>query len=123
MTPANLYQPARPLRRGRRLPVVATALTALLVGACSVNPMNWIRSGDKAAAKAETGPVTGNAFSPLAPGPEAPAPITAEERKQMAGKLIADRENARYTDEVIRRQSEELTPPPGGLDAAREPAS
>ncbi len=120
MTPATLNLLARAPRRRCHLPFLALVLTAFSLGACSIDPDDWIRSADKPVAKAKAGPDSDRPFPNLASVPEAPDPIDAEERKRVAESLIADRNDARYTGEMIRLQTEELAPPPDGVADARE---
>ena len=94
------------LRLGKR----ASAIT-LVVGlaACSTAP-EWAKPGliygdDAAAASAD--PSTEQDFPELADVPEKPAPSsTAAQRREAAEGLAADRERARYTDEVLRGGTE-----------------
>jgi outer membrane protein OmpA-like peptidoglycan-associated protein len=51
-------------------------------------------------------PGADQSFPNLASVPEKPTPTSAAERQKMAEGLVADRENARYSSEVIRRQGE-----------------
>lgn len=117
-------------RKGARFARAASALTAIfLVAGCSAvpdwaNPVEWydgaagLISGDdetesKAAeAKPPAGkiPGEGKEFPNLASVPERPKAPSEEERKRLAASLNADRENARYSDETIKRQS--AAPPP-----------
>ena len=132
MTSSNIPGPARAPRRGAnsaRLAPPAILASVLLLGACSsvsniASPSQWFGGADdKPAAGAEAAPGPGKPFPNLASVPEAPTPTTAEERKRMAESLIADRDNAHYTDEVIRRQTEELQAPEGGLVSAQAAAA
>ncbi len=108
--------------------VIAAAALLATLQACSsipdaVNPVAWYKgagdwlSGDDTSAKAKKA----EADAPDIPGqdrpypkvssvPEAPRRSTKEERSKAAQSLIADREHARYTDEVIRRQSASIAP-------------
>ena len=103
----------------------------LLLSGCSAvpdwaNPVEWYEgaadaiygsdkpesnaaSDAKAPAKA---PGDGKNFPNLASVPERPTATSAADRKKMANSLTADRDNARYSDEVIRRQSAASIPPP-----------
>jgi len=94
------------LRVGKRASAIA-----LIVGlaACSTAP-EWTKPGliygdDAAAASAD--PSTEQDFPELADVPEKPAPSsTAAERREAVEGLAADRERARYTDEVLRGGTE-----------------
>jgi outer membrane protein OmpA-like peptidoglycan-associated protein len=128
---------------------VGTALLAL--SGCSstpdwANPVEWYRGardavvgsdkdesasgGDKGKAtksgsRATPAPGSDKAFPNLASVPERPQGPTEEERDRMAKSLAADRANARYSDEVIRRQSESGTAPasqPATGRAAAQPS-
>ncbi len=107
--------------------IVAATLLATLQTCSSVpdavNPVEWYKgardwvSGDdanekakKAAAEAPEIPGRDRPFPKVSSVPEAPPKSSAEERSKAAETLIADRENARYTDEVIRRQSASAVP-------------
>ena len=114
----------------RRLRIVGggllLALTVIGFQGCSsvpdaANPVEWYKgardwitgSDDHAATKkaeATAPPIPGEdrPFPKLSSVPERPKSSTGEERKKIAEGLVADRENARYTDEVIRLQAEAL---------------
>ena len=103
----------------------------LLLSGCSAvpdwaNPVEWYEgaadaiygsnkpesnaaSDAKAPVKA---PGDGKNFPNLASVPERPTATSAADRKKMANSLTADRDNARYSDEVVRRQSAASIPPP-----------
>lgn len=128
--------------RPPRLTVVASVVAVSLLGACSqvpdaVNPVEWYRgtadwiAGDDeedateaaAADEAATGPAAERGqpapgadepFPNLATVPDRPEVDSAAERREIAEGLVADREQARYSTEVIRRQGEiaEASPPP-----------
>ena len=88
----------------------------------SVNPVKWFESDD--AANSEPKPIPGEdgdypAIGAVPDRPEEPA--IKREYMQLADVLAADRENALYTDEVIRREAPPvrvITPP----DPAQAPA-
>ena len=110
--------------RGRWAPPLTGLVLALAVGGCSAvpdwadptewsyrwaNPVNWydgVFGGDDSdiAVAAEPGvPGEDDEFPTLSSVPERPITVeTAEARVAVAEGLIADREEARYTDEVIR---------------------
>lgn len=107
-------RPRRPLRTG---PMTSIAALLLLAGCSSVpdalNPVEWYEGttdtvggwfSDDEPATADGGTATGSAtgsgdFPNLASVPQRPTPsTTAEERAQIQQGLIADRNNARYTD-------------------------
>ncbi len=108
--------------------VIAAATLLATLQACSsvpdaVNPVEWYKgardwvSGDntneeakKATAEAPEIPGQDRPFPKVSSVPEAPRKSSEEERNEAAESLIADRENARYTDEVIRRQSASAAP-------------
>ena len=108
-------------RYGRILGTVA--ITALIAGCSSTpdwaNPMEWYRGASDAIfgeGEAESGsaeksaepqktPGSDKPFPNLASVPERPKTDTSAERAAMARSLAADRANARYTDEEIKRQS------------------
>jgi len=84
-------------------------LIVLLAGAlsaCSSVP-NWANPANlyERAAGVFTGDGDGeaDAFPAVSDVPDRPTTSTAEQRTQVAQGLVADRENARYTDEEIRR--------------------
>jgi outer membrane protein OmpA-like peptidoglycan-associated protein len=106
--------------------LAATVLLATVQGCTSVpdaaNPVEWYKgardwvSGDDANAKAKKAaadapeiPGKDRPFPKVSSVPEAPARSTAGERQKSAQSLIADRDRARYSDEVIRRQTASAT--------------
>ena len=127
-------------RAGTRFARAASALTAImLVAGCSAvpdwaNPVEWydgaagLISGDDeaeskaastseskaadAATTAKKTPGDDKEFPNLASVPERPKAPSEEERERLAASLNADRENAKYSDDVIKRQSAATVPPP-----------
>ncbi len=113
------------------------ALMAVLQG-CStvpdaVNPVEWYKgardwvSGDDekknpepVAATAEI-PGKDKPFPEVSSVPEAPPRSTEEEREKAIQSLKADREQARYTDQVIRRQTASKAPAPKPRAAPKPP--
>ena len=105
-------------QKGRRVSL-ALGVLPFFLAACSVpdyvNPVNWF---DSKAAKHEVAaakPVPGKdqPFPKLSSVPERPDPITiARIRKELTEGLIADTNNARYTDEIIRREPPAPAPRP-----------
>ena len=105
-------------QKGRRVSL-ALGVLPFFLAACSVpdyvNPVNWF---DSKAAKQEVAaakPVPGKdqPFPKLSSVPERPDPITiARIRKELTEGLIADTNNARYTDEIIRREPPAPAPRP-----------
>jgi outer membrane protein OmpA-like peptidoglycan-associated protein len=89
--------------------------SALLIAGCSVpdavNPVKWYEGVADAVAGDEDvpPPETEETFPSLGTVPEAPENVTtAEDFEQVAEGLAADRENAQYTDEAIRRADDEV---------------
>jgi outer membrane protein OmpA-like peptidoglycan-associated protein len=138
------------MRKGRagRWSPAALALAALALagaGGCSsmsdaYNPVEWVKDAQgwfssdqkkatedrlqarekQLAAEAAADP---KAFPKLGTVPDRPPRSTPEERKQIADGLIADRANARYTDEQLRLQTDGGTrAPPPPARRAPEPA-
>ena len=100
-------------RRARRAGCIG--LTALLLTACSVpdslNPVEWYRGVERAVGGDDTGVVGADSPYPnVGDVPGRPAVASAERRRQIADSLAADRENAKYTDEVVRRVPESSGP-------------
>ena len=106
------------------LGITAVTLALLVLGGCSwvpdaVNPVEWnkgvvgwfeddkegAQSGGKAA-DAKPVPGADKAFPSLATVPDRPKRPSDEERRKLAQGLASDRQEARYSDEVIRRQTE-----------------
>ncbi len=127
------------LQASSRRAHVSTAGAALLViaalalPACSqvpdyANPIEWYHSvtgpsdGEAAqeAAFAEPVPGADAPYPKLSTVPPIPSRTTISEMKAIAEGLIADRENARYTDQVIRRGGE--MPEPAQAPAPPQPA-
>ncbi len=117
--------------------LTGAAALALIVAGCSstpdwANPMEWYRDAsdaifgsDEDASRAAATPerATPGAEKPfpnLASVPERPKPESAERRAEVARSLQADRENARYSEEQIQRQSEAR--PTARPSAAQTPA-
>ncbi len=146
-----LVQPVR--RRKRAVHPAAVALAAVFtLSACSsvpdyANPVEWYRgvadwvssddSDTESGLVAATPPAEQRApggdqpFPSLATTPERPTPTPPEQRQQIAEGLAADRDRARYTDEVLRRgpassASTQVAaappPPPAPVAAAPAPA-
>lgn len=107
----------------RRIPwggLASILMVAGWLGGCTwlpdaANPVEWYKSGrdaitgggpseEKKQALAEAKPLPGEGkpFPRLSSVPERPRAPTAAERKKLAGGLIADRQHARYTDDVVR---------------------
>ncbi len=116
--------------RGRESGLRALLLGALALAlmACSVpdyvNPVNWFDSKEKKQEIAAAKPAPGKdqPYPKLSSVPDRPDPITiARIRKELTEGLIADSKNARYTDEIIRR--EPPAPPPRPVQVAKAPAS
>ncbi len=125
----------------RRALGAIAALLALsaVIGSCTwmpdaVNPVEWYKGAkglfgdDKQAPPAESAvkpmPGADKPFPRLSTVPERPTDEQrqreAAERKRVASTLAADRSDARYTDDVIRRQVE-TTPPPQPTAGAAVP--
>lgn len=145
-----LVQPVR-----RRIRIVHPAFVAvagvLALSACSsvpdaVNPVEWYRGvsdwissddEDDSGLIAATPPAEQRApgsdqpFPSLATTPERPTPTPPAQRQQIADSLAADRDRARYTEEVLRRgpasasrsQVAAAPPPDAAPDAAAPPAA
>jgi flagellar motor protein MotB len=112
---------------------------AFLLASCSyvpsipdwANPVGWYGGvfGDSDAAPSETAAATqgdeddDQAFPRLSTVPERPA-TTAGENEQVAQGLVADRENARYTDDIVRSDAgpRQVAPAPRTQVAALPPA-
>lgn len=74
------------------------------------NPVGWFESGE---AKGDPAPLDGTAPE-VADTPNRPEakPNAAAQRKDLAQGLLADRDNARYTDEELRGRPAGAPPPP-----------
>lgn len=117
------------MRRSMRILLVAAV--PVLLTACesskdvvdAVNPVKWFEGSDadKAAENTEPKPVpgAGGPYPQLGAVPEAPEePSIKREYMKLSDVLAADRENALYTDEVIRREA-----PPVRMSAAALPTA
>ena len=101
---------------------VPVAVMFLLAGCSSVpdwaNPAEWFggetcsKSAESAEAPAAKTPGEGRDYPNLSSVPERPKAPSEEERKRLTDSLTADRENAEYSEEVIRRQSAASVPAP-----------
>jgi outer membrane protein OmpA-like peptidoglycan-associated protein len=112
-------------KQNARTGVLTVCLAGFLVSGCSstpdwANPAEWYRdtkdwvSGSPSSSaqppQASTPiPGKGKSFPKLASVPARPAAPSEAERKKMAKSLAADRKAARYSDEKIRRQDENVT--------------
>ena len=112
-------------RKGTRR-VLVLGILPIFLAACSVpdyvNPVNWFESKEKKQEIAAAKPVPGKdkTFPKLSSVPDRPDPITiARIRKELTEGLIGDSINARYTDEIIRRESPAPVPRP--IVAAKSP--
>lgn len=112
--------------KGRFRPVrcrgfLSVALCAGMLAGCSsvpdaLNPVEWYRdtrdwiAGSDEPEKSKTAPKPSTAdskdFPKLSTVPPRPQPPTTAERNRLARSLAADREQARYSDEIIRRQTD-----------------
>lgn len=117
-----------------RRPLLAVlALAALLTGCSEVpdyaNPVSWyhgvadVFSGDKPEKTVEAPPPDSadQPFPKLGSVPEAPTAPTVDELASVREGLIADRKNARYTDDTIRREVAAEAPPPSPPQPAPQP--
>jgi len=101
---------------------VPAAALFLLAGCSSVpgwaDPTEWFgsdsgnQSGESASATAAKTPGEGKDYPNLASVPERPKAPSEGDRKRLADSLTADRENAEYSKDVIRRQSAAPVPAP-----------
>ena len=117
-------KPENSTRRGQRRPflgLLSVLISAGVLAGCSsvpdaLNPVEWYRDTrdwvtgadgpeePNPAAKPST--AAGKDFPSLNTVPSRPQPPTAAERKRLSRSLAADRQQARYSDEVIRRQTD-----------------
>lgn len=135
----------------RRLALAGSMIAGVLLSGCSnvpdaVNPVEWYKgtvkffsgedrsdaggakSGTVAADAGQPPPGTDRPFPNLSTVPERPRTTSSNDRQQVVEGLVADRDAARYSSEVIRRQSEVVNPlaPPGsapGSTIAVRPSS
>jgi hypothetical protein len=102
---------------------VAPLAAVMLLAGCSsapdwVDPTEWFGSdseaqtSESAATAAAKIPGEDKDFPTLASVPERPRAPSAKERKRLADSLRADRDNAEYSKDVIRRQSAAPVPAP-----------
>lgn len=99
-----------PSRGGARVRAVALSVVlAATVTGCAVpnwaNPMSWYDGafGDDAPPPPRQAQTDDQGYPTLSSVPERPQPTsTPEQRQEIAEGLVADRDNARYTDEVLR---------------------
>ncbi|MSO66203.1 MAG: OmpA family protein [Alphaproteobacteria bacterium] len=105
---------AKAFERMRSVTFAAGAVALLLAG-CSVpnwvNPVRWYDlvtdqfSSDPAPHAQQSAP-------PLSSVPERPRATPLEDRRQVTQGLVADREGARYTDDIVRRAETDSPTPP-----------
>ena len=114
--------------------VSIAAASALLLGACetsrdivdAVNPVSWFDSDAEVTEDTEPKPIPGQDgdYPAIGTVPQAPGePAIKREYLALADVLAADRENALYSDEVIRKESPPLrvTTPPNPAAPPAEP--
>ena len=128
-----------PRRKFRYWAVIAVFAASAAVGACTqvpdaLNPVEWYKStvdlflgdddellddkdtaqrdqqGRLRARRGAPPPGSDKRFPNLATVPARPSPGSSEERRKVVEGLVADRAQARYSSEVIRRQGEPLQP-------------
>ncbi|MDF1793279.1 MAG: OmpA family protein [Thalassobaculaceae bacterium] len=127
-------------RRLTATPVVTLAAVLALTGCSSVpdalNPVEWYESTTdtvggwfsddepQATAPADTAATDGKDFPNLASVPERPTPsTTAEERAKIQQGLVADRDNARYTDSADASAPADPPKPRAATQTASVPAA
>ncbi|MBM3487467.1 MAG: hypothetical protein FJX67_12695, partial [Alphaproteobacteria bacterium] len=112
--------------------VIGVGLVVGLAGGCTtmsdaLDPGRWFEGRERPAAQpravSERVPGEDRPFPNLSTVPPRPQPTSPEARRQIAQGLSADRDNARYSEEVIRRQSDAGVPPPSRPIARSEPPS
>ncbi len=128
----------------RRLGIAGSVIVGVILSGCSsvpdaVNPVAWYKGtvkffagedtpeataakpGTPAADRGQPPPGTDRPFPNLSTVPDRPRTTATNDRQQVVEGLVADRDAARYSSEVIRRQSEVVNPlpPPGSALAAR----
>jgi flagellar motor protein MotB len=112
-------------KQNARTGVLVVCLAGFLVSGCSsapdwANPVEWYRDtkdwvsgspSNSAQSPQAATPISGKdkSFPKLASVPARPAAPSEADRKKMAESLAADRKDARYSDEKIRRQGENVT--------------
>ena len=126
------HQMGNQARRMGRLPSTLTALALVLaLSGCSmmpdmpdapswVNPFNWFDDNDdmgslpKAPGQSTQASSGDKPFPKLTAAPAAKTPSSANSREKLANSLVADRDNARYTDQNLRAGNERMAaaPPP-----------
>ena len=99
-------------RQDARTGVLAVCLAGFLVNGCSsvpswADPAEWYRDTKKQTSTHIPG--KDESFPKLSSVPARHAAPSEAERKKMAKGLLADRQEARYSDEKIRRQGENVT--------------
>jgi outer membrane protein OmpA-like peptidoglycan-associated protein len=115
--------------RGRALGMALAMTASLALTGCSsvpdaVNPVEWYRGvqgwwsdddqqeADRKAAEGKPIPGEGKPFPKLDSVPGKPRISTEADRKAAAGQLAADRDQARYTDQQVRLQTDDRPAPP-----------
>ena len=127
-----------PLIPGHMGGIVAVATLLATLPACSTvndgsHPVEWYKSvrdwvsdnqiNSNAKDKIPDIPGQDRPFPKVSSVPEAPPKTSGEERNKAAKSLISDRENAKYTDEIIRRQTTFKGRPPRPNLTRRSPAT
>ena len=123
----------------------ALFVCAVLLAGCSsvpdwANPVEWYEGASEAllgddepesiapsdARAPRTTPGENKEFPNLSSVPDRPAAPSEKERKRLVEQLTSDRDNAKYSEETIKRQSSasvSLPPPPPSAQPAPVPAS
>lgn len=119
----------------------ALFMCAVLLAGCSsvpdwANPVEWYESASEAllgddepestapsdARAPRTTPGENKEFPNLSSVPDRPAAPSEEERKRLAEQLTSDRDNAKYSEETIKRQSSAFVSPPPTAPPSAQPA-
>ncbi|MGE4218678.1 MAG: OmpA family protein [Alphaproteobacteria bacterium] len=101
-------------RAAQALRGAALAATLLFTGACStmeaLNPVSWFEEDDSKTAAPALPPQDASKYPNLASVPPRPVlPDITERKEALREGLVADTQNARYSDEVVRRDWSALT--------------
>ena len=94
--------------------ILAVITVGMMVQGCettsdivsAANPMNWFEEDEVAEQKESEVPGQDEAYPKIGTVPERPAdPVVKREYEELKSGLVSDRENAQYTDQVIRSQA------------------
>jgi outer membrane protein OmpA-like peptidoglycan-associated protein len=116
--------PKRRRREFRHRAYLCAAATILLAGMLAgCGSMSPSRVYDRVTGVFASTPASDEPYPNLASVPARPTPPSLAERQQVSSGLVSDRNNAQYTEEVLRNPLATPVPVPPALAAAQQPVA